>query len=141
MNISDMLIQDEGLKLKPYYCTENKLTIGVGRNLEANGISESEARFMLMNDISRCERGLMSSATFNALDDVRQMAIINMAFQLGVNGCFAFRRMWAALDRKEWQGAHDEALNSRWAQQTPQRAKRIAAILLTGTLEGYKNAR
>ena len=138
MNITDMLIQDEGLKLKPYYCTENKLTIGAGRNLEANGISESEARFMLMNDIQRCERGLMSSATFNALDDVRQMAIINMAFQLGVNGCFSFRKMWAALDRKEWQAAHDEALNSLWAQQTPNRAKRIARVLLTGELDAYK---
>jgi lysozyme len=138
MNITDMLIQDEGLELKLYKCTGDKWTIGVGRNLEANGISESEARFMLMNDIQRCERGLMSSATFNALDNVRQMAIINMSFQLGVNGCFAFRKMWAALDLKEWQAAHDEALNSRWAQQTPNRAKRIAQVLLTGELDAYK---
>jgi len=138
MNITDMLIQDEDLKLKLYKCTGDKWTIGVGRNLEANGISESEARFMLMNDIQRCERGLMSSATFNALDNVRQMAIINMSFQLGVNGCFAFRKMWAALDLKEWQAAHDEALNSRWAQQTPNRAKRIAQVLLTGELDAYK---
>jgi lysozyme len=138
MNIADMLIQDEGLELKLYKCTGDKWTIGVGRNLETNGISESEARFMLMNDIQRCERGLMSSATFNAIDDVRQMAIINMAFQLGVNGCFAFRRMWAALDRKDWQAAHDEALNSRWAQQTPNRSRRIANVLLTGELDAYK---
>lgn len=33
------LIRDEGLRLKPYRCTADKLTIGVGRNLEDNGIN------------------------------------------------------------------------------------------------------
>jgi hypothetical protein len=46
--------------------------------------------------------------------------------------------MWAALARKDWHGAHREALNSRWAKQTPNRANRIAAILLTGQIEGKK---
>jgi GH24 family phage-related lysozyme (muramidase) len=30
----EQLIEFEGLKLKPYKCTANKLTIGIGRNLE-----------------------------------------------------------------------------------------------------------
>jgi lysozyme len=135
--LTDMLIADEGLELKPYRCTANKLTIGIGRNLEDTGISRDEALYLLSNDIKRVEAALMSSGTFNALDEARQMALINMAFQLGVRGCFAFKRMWAALARKDWQGAHDEALNSNWARQTPNRARRIAAILLTGQIRGY----
>ena len=135
--LEQMLIADEGLELKPYRCTANKLTIGIGRNLESTGISRDEALYLLNNDIKRVERGLMSSHTFNALDGARRMALINMAFQLGVNGCFRFRRMWAALERKDWQAAHDEALNSNWANQTPQRARRIAAILLSGEIRGY----
>jgi len=135
--LTDMLIADEGLELKPYRCTANKLTIGVGRNLEDTGISRDEALYLLSNDIKRVEAALMSSGTFNALDEARQMALINMAFQLGVRGCFAFKRMWAALGRKDWQGAHDEALSSNWARQTPNRARRIAAILLTGQIRGY----
>jgi len=135
--LTDMLIADEGIELKPYRCTANKLTIGVGRNLEDTGISRDEALYLLNNDIKRVEAALMSSGTFNALDDNRKMALINMAFQLGVRGCFNFRKMWAALERKDWQAANDEALNSNWARQTPKRARRIAAILLTGQIRGY----
>jgi lysozyme len=136
--LEQMLIADEGLELKPYRCTGDKLTIGIGRNLDDVGISRDEALYLLANDIKRVERGLMSNSTFNALDESRKIAIMNMAFQLGVNGCLAFRNMWAALARKDWQGAHREALNSRWAKQTPNRANRIAAILLTGEIEGKK---
>jgi lysozyme len=136
--LEQMLIVDEGLELKPYRCTGDKLTIGIGRNLDDVGISRDEALYLLANDIKRVERGLMSNGTFNALDENRKIAIMNMAFQLGVNACLAFRNMWASLARKDWQGAHREALNSRWAKQTPNRANRIAAILLTGQIEGKK---
>jgi len=37
-NIKEMLIKNEGLVCTPYHCSANKLSIGVGRNLEANGI-------------------------------------------------------------------------------------------------------
>jgi lysozyme len=136
--LEQMLIADEGLELKPYRCTGDKLTIGIGRNLDDVGISRDEALYLLANDIKRVERGLMSNGTFNALDESRKIAIMNMAFQLGVNGCLAFSNMWACLARKDWQGAHREALSSRWAKQTPSRANRIAAILLTGQIEDKK---
>ena len=136
--IDKMLISDEGLELKPYRCTANKLTIGVGRNLDDVGITRDEAIYLLNNDIARVKQALSENMIFKGLDDNRQAALINMAFQLGVRGCFNFRRMWDALERKDWQAAHDEALNSAWAKQTPKRAKRIAAILLTSTLDSYK---
>ena len=41
--IKERLIDFEGMVLKPYHCSENYLTIGVGRNLENNGINEEEA--------------------------------------------------------------------------------------------------
>ena len=138
MNLTDMLISDEGLRLKPYHCTANKLTIGIGRNLDDVGITEDEARYLLANDIKRVEQALARDRVFVALDDNRRIALTNMAFQLGVAGCLSFRKMWSALADEDWQRAHDEALNSRWAKQTPARAKRIAAILLTGTLDSYK---
>lgn len=45
------LKKHEGVELKPYKCTSNKLTIGIGRNLEDVGISEHEAEYLLMNDL------------------------------------------------------------------------------------------
>ena len=49
MNLIEQLKRHEGLKLKPYKCTADKLTIGVGRNLEDVGISEEEAEMLLQN--------------------------------------------------------------------------------------------
>ena len=59
MNIKDFIIKHEGLKLKPYICPAGKITIGVGRNIEDNGISEDEAMYLLNNDIKRCKTELM----------------------------------------------------------------------------------
>lgn len=47
----DQLKDFEGLELKPYRCTSNKLTIGLGRNLEDNGITEEEAYYLATNDL------------------------------------------------------------------------------------------
>ena len=52
----DMLILHEGLELKPYQCTADKTTIGVGRNLSDVGITEEEAKFLLLNDLQRIQK-------------------------------------------------------------------------------------
>ncbi|MDY0127369.1 MAG: hypothetical protein RBR69_04500 [Candidatus Cloacimonadaceae bacterium] len=41
--IKEQLVRHEGLRLKPYRCTAGKLTIGIGRNLNDCGITQSEA--------------------------------------------------------------------------------------------------
>ena len=48
-SLENQLIDHEGLELKPYQCTADKLTIGVGRNIEDRGITEDEARYLLKN--------------------------------------------------------------------------------------------
>ena len=42
------LVDFEGLVLKPYHCSQNYLSIGVGRNLDSNGITEEEAMYLLV---------------------------------------------------------------------------------------------
>lgn len=124
------LREDEGLELKPYKCTENKWTIGIGRNLEDTGISEAEAYFMFDNDLTRVERELSSDREVGPIytrqPDLTQNALLNMCFQLGLGGLKQFRRMWAALDAEDYELAYTEALDSRWARQTPNRANRVA---------------
>ena len=49
-----MMTKDfEGLRLKPYKCTANKLTIGYGRNLEDVGITPTEANYLFQQDFAR----------------------------------------------------------------------------------------
>lgn len=123
---------DEGCKLKPYYCTANKLTIGIGRNLEDNGITRAEAQFMLENDIVRVMKELDEQIPeWRELSDTRQMVIVNMAFNLGVFGLLNFKRTIAYIRAQEWDKAADEMLRSHWAEQVGDRAKRLSQAMRT----------
>ena len=121
---------DEGLRLKLYRCTANKLSIGYGRNIEDRGISQIEADNMLENDIADCVKDLGSFSFWHYLSDKQQAALINMRFQLGPTGFRAFKKMIKALEIRDWTEAHYQALDSDWHKQTPERAERVAAGLL-----------
>jgi len=127
-NLINDLIRDEGLELKPYRCTSNKLTIGVGRNIEDNGITEAEARYLLHNDLGRVVHELdQNAAWWKNLPDSQKNALINMSFNLGWPRLSKFKNMLAALEAGDFEKAATEALDSRWASQVGDRAHRIAA--------------
>jgi lysozyme len=132
INLKDWLILHEGLRLKPYQCPSDKLTIGVGRNLEDTGISHDEAIFMLENDIRRCREELMPYSWFNTQDLNRQAALVNMCFNLGLTRLLKFKRMIAALEKRDYTQAAKEALDSLWAQQVGARAYDIASVIKDG---------
>lgn len=114
-------------------------TIGFGRLIDerrGGGLTEAECEYLLRNDVLKCEAQLETITAFNKLDDVRQASLVNMCFQLGFNGLKAFKKMWSALERFDFETAADEALDSRWAKQTPDRALEIAAQLRTGVMRG-----
>jgi lysozyme len=117
----------EGIRLKPYYCTSGKLTIGIGRNLEDNGVSKAEATFMLQNDLVRIIEELDDSIPWwRDLSEVRRRVLIDMAFNLGTFGLTKFKNMLAAARDSEFEKAAEEMLDSRWAEQVGQRANRLA---------------
>jgi len=60
--------------------------------------------------------------------DVRR-ALLNMAYQLGVSGLLNFSKMLTALQAGDREEAAREALDSLWAKQTPNRARRVALLL------------
>lgn len=120
----------EGLRLKPYHCSEGKLTIGIGRNLESNGISEDEAELMALNDIAMAEKYATALVSdFSALNDNRKIVLVSMAFQMGRTGLSKFVKMLDAIDIGAFRTAADEMLNSKWARQTPERAKELAEMM------------
>jgi lysozyme len=131
--LSNDLIRDEGLRLKPYKCTAGKLTIGVGRNIEDNGISEEEARMMLSNDIHNSIAELQIALPFfNLLSENRQRALINMHFNIGLSRLLGFKNMLKCMREGNFEQASNEALDSRWAKQVGQRANRIAELIKKG---------
>lgn len=133
--LSRWLEQDEGCRLRPYYCTSGKLTIGIGRNLEDNGIGKAEAQFMLENDIVRIIKELDQMLPFwRDLSPNRQAAVVNMAFNLGTFGLSKFKKTLALLESGEFEKAGDEMLRSKWADQVGDRALRISQVIKTDEL-------
>ena len=66
------------------------------------------------------------------------MALVIMSYQLGVSGVSKFKKFLGALDRKDWALAEREGMNSLWARQTPNRARRVMHLIRTGNTDCYK---
>lgn len=130
--LSNQLIKHEGLKQFPYRDTVGKLTIGVGHNLDDKGLTQTQIRSILMDDLTDTVNFLNFKLPWlKDLDDVRQRAIANMTFDL-MGKILEFKHMLAALQARDWVTASDELLNSTFAKQTGQRARDLAKMLLTG---------
>ena len=128
------LRQEEGMRLKPYLDTHGKLTIGVGRNLDDLGINEAEVLYMLNNDMDRCGWELDRAVDgWRRMNPNRQAALCEMNFQIGLTKLLGFKKMLAALHAGDYKTAADEALNSAWAAQVGDRAKRVAELIRNPT--------
>lgn len=126
--LAAQLLEDEGLRLKPYRCTAGRLTIGVGRNLDDRGLTRAEALTLLDNDITDFWARLLAALPWLAdAPEPVQEALLNMAFNLGVEGLLDFRQTLALIRTGDYAGAAQAMLASRWAGQVGQRAARLAA--------------
>ncbi len=134
MTPAELISKHEGLRLKPYLDTVGKLSIGYGRNLNDIGISEVEADLLLDNDIRWATRAAKRIFEFewDALNEVRQAVLIDMAFNLGEVRLMRFFKMVAAVKRGDFKAAADEMLNSSWAHQTKTRAIEDARLMRDG---------
>jgi lysozyme len=124
---------EEGLRLKPYKCSEGFTTIGIGHNLDANGISQAVADLMYKED----EREAIGHAKrlvddFNGLSDNRKIVLVSMVFQMGYNGVTRFKNTIQAINDKQYEIAAKEMLDSKWARQTSARAKRLSKMMENG---------
>lgn len=134
--ITDALISSvkrhEGLRLKMYKCTAGKNTIGYGRNLDDVGISADEAELMLKHDLENAELDAKRFPVFEKLNQVRKDVLTEMVFNLGYSRLSGFKKMFAALERKDYDGAANEMLDSKWARDVGERAKTLAYFMRIG---------
>ena len=127
------LKRDEGVKLFPYKCSANKLTIGVGRNIEERVITEDEANYLLKNDLTMCVEEVESIFTwYPYLTDSRKRVIVNMVFNLGLSRFLNFKKFIDAMEQKDYETAGKEMLDSKWAKQVGDRAKRLKQMIVEG---------
>ena len=134
--LMNQLKAHEGQKQFAYRCSANKLTIGIGRNIDPDGgigLDEVEMAFLLCNDISRCLDEVMIAFPWTqTIDAPRRDAFVNMCFNLGVTRMKTFKRALAYGEAHQWADCSRELLRSKWAQQVGYRAEEIADQVRTG---------
>lgn len=118
---------------KPYQSAVGKLTIGVGYNIEDNGLPNDIIDLLLDRKVRESINDLTASFPwFAALDEVRQHVLVNMRYQLGPERFRSFKLMLAAMKRQDYQAAADSMKFSKWSAQVPARAGRLELEMRTG---------
>ena len=148
------LIAHEGLRLEVYKDSLGIDTIGIGRNLEDRGITkeeldwmdipnmaivhtmgitEADAMYLAENDVQIVEEELVRAhPCVNKLDAVRQLVVMDMAFNMGVPRLCKFKNMWNAIHEENYIAAAKEMLDSRWAIQVKSRSTKLANAMHNG---------
>lgn len=135
--VRQQIIKSEGWERFPYKCPANKLTIGVGHNIEDRGLSDAVIGFILDEDIDICISELRGSLSFwDDLPDPVQEALIDLCFNLGISRLMQFRMTLKHLKDGAWDLAATELLNSRYAAQLPRRAMMNSQLIKSASASG-----
>lgn len=127
------LLRDEGFSRYPYLDTTRHLAIAYGRNLETSGVSQDEGIFLLKNDLRNVERGLLREVpAYRGLDSTRKRVMLNMGYNLGVQGLLKFKLMLEAVEAQDFHTAAQQMRKSLWATQVKGRAERLAMMMELG---------
>jgi lysozyme len=138
--ISSHLEKEEGRVAYAYQDNLGFWTIGVGRLIDkrkGGKLSDEEIDHLLANDIRSKMEAIDDWPAWQAVKDdpVRATALLSMAFQLGVEGLAGFKNSLQLIADKQWQQAAANLMQSKWAQQTPNRAKRVTQMIATGVMQ------
>jgi lysozyme len=126
MKLVDFVINEEGFRSKPYKDSLGVTTFGHGLTY----ITEEESRTIVEGRLLAIFKKLRDTyGWFTNLDYDQQIVICSMVYQLGFTGFSKFKKMIKALSNEDYKEAARQGLDSKWALQTPERAKRQMAIL------------
>ena len=138
---------NEGFRGKPYRCPGGHWTFGYGYNADAHGIPSKyvdailSGRGVTLRDaeelliegvadcITHCERIVPG---FVNLSQGRQIAMVDMCFNLGPSGLARFKTMLGCIGRGDYEGAARAAINSKWYKQVKLRGVRVVKLIREG---------
>lgn len=136
MNLKTQLEEFEGRIPYAYKDHLGFWTIGVGRLIDkrkGGGLDDEEIDFLLDRDINKRRAVLYEKLPWLVgLDEVRQAVIIGMSFQMGIDGLMEFQRTLSSVRDGHYADAAQQMMQSLWAKQTPDRARRLARQMEIG---------
>ena len=125
--IYDLIKKHEGFRGMPYEDSRGFPTIGYGTKLP---IDEEEAELLLKHRLDKMTAELKKEITyFDDLPNEIQAVLLDMLYNLGVNGLLRFKRMWKAVEHRDWERMALEMQNSRWYNQVGRRAEELIAVV------------
>jgi lysozyme len=124
----------EGFRQFPYTDTTGHMTIGYGRNLSAQGVSDDEASYLLKNNIDQAISDAQAKPWWACVsgNDARARAFIEIGFNIGFGTMDGFSKALDAAMRADWNTCAAEFLDSLWARQVGQRAITLTRMIATG---------
>ncbi len=140
MDIYQQLRRDEGVRYRAYpdpLTGDAPWTIGVGHTGPEvhEGLTWNDAQVdaALNADVAKHDAELFEAVPWaRLLDDARQGVLRNMCFNMGWPRLSGFKRMLAACKAQQWDDTAQQMLNSAWARQVGDRARRLSAQMQSG---------
>lgn len=149
--IAKMLRVDEGFRSKPYLDSLGYPTIGIGQRIGPKGALLNNYQFSISQNVAdvwmqeialeylaKLQSDSRIKPALLKCNDARRDALLNMAYQMGVSGLAGFRNTLALIANGDFEGGAKGMLDSLWARQTPQRAKRVSEVMRLGDYSPYE---
>jgi len=140
--IIERVKQEEGFRPVAYW-DRKQWTYGYGCKAPCEGavITQPEAEKLLWRHILVAVGGFVDLflGVPTPINEVRQECLVDMIFNLGVDGVRKFRNMVREImdkDPDDWTEISQQATESLWYGQVGNRAKRIVFELKTGVSQG-----
>ena len=149
-NYFNMFKLNEGNKPKVYKDSKGNRTIGVGFNLEDEGnrkflkqegididelfqgrkLSDKETRILYNHSLRQAFADAQKfDPDLAKRPEAARMAIVDMAFNLGLTRLNKFKKMKAGLMNNDYQTAADEMVDSNWYKQVKSRGPRMVDVM------------
>lgn len=151
--IVQILAFEEGYKEKPYIDTEGYPTVGCGILIGPKDAPLKYYAFTvprevgdiwmqkIVNDkIKEMNNRPVLLAALKQCNEAQADVLYSMAYQLGIDGLSAFKNTLLMVSNRNFAGAAEGMLSSLWAKQTPERAKRHAEAMRSGSYDAWKGA-
>jgi lysozyme len=139
-------IQEEGFRGKKYKDSRGINTIGIGFNLQDSSIramipkdvlygrramTKEEAVVIFKKAYSKAIAGARSVAqnSWDKMSEHQRKALIDLTYNMGYTKVRGFDKMVDAIHKKDWERASKEMLNSKYAEQVPNRARRNSILI------------
>lgn len=128
MNLIPNIKRNEGYISTVYKDSLGIDTIGYGFAIKDLELEEDICEMILERKIKKLEKEVSTRFSwFKPLPITAKEIILEMCYQMGVTGVSKFKKTITYMVHKEWENASLEMLDSKWAVQTPGRAKELSS--------------